>query len=196
MFRIIVAVAAAISVLALAGVASAGSVHLAGGGNAEPSFNDGGTTLTATVDVAGLGNFTTQLSILASGTASGTSTCENPSDKDKLPAGQNPAPFPVTAPGNRIIPGSDIKNGRVQITATAETTPLTFEKAGAPDCPGSSWTETVTITNVAWTSVTITIKQDTDSDGSFDDETVALGVTCTFSPPTVNGPVPANKVSC
>ncbi len=200
MFRLTVAVAAAVSVLALVGVASAGNVHLAGGKNAEPSFNDLGTDLQATVDVAGLGNFDTQLSITANGTASGTSTCANPSEndgKDQQPAGQNPAAFPVTATGTVVIPGSEIKNGRVQITALAETAPLTFEAAGAPDCPSGNWTETVTITDVAFTSATLTIKQDTDVDGSYTDEVVALSVgPCLFSPATSDGSVPAADVSC
>jgi len=194
MFRLTIALLVAISVLALAGVASAGNVHLAGGKNAKPAFNDLGTTLEATVDVAGLGNFTTQLSITAQGTASGTSTCTN--NGGNTAPGQNPAPFPVTAAGTVVIPGSEIKNGRVEITALAETAPLTFTQAGAPGCPNPGWTETVTITDVAFTSATLTIKQDTDIDGSFTDEVVALSVGCSFSPATSNGAVPAANVSC
>jgi len=194
MFRLTIALLVVVSVLAMAGVASAGSVHLAGGKNAKPAFNDGGTTLTATVDVAGLGNFNTELNITANGTATGTSTCSN--NGGNAAPGQNPAAFPVTATGSTAVPSSDIKNGRVQISVTSITSPLTFTTAGAPDCANPNWTETVTITDVAWTSATLTLKQDTDNDGLYTDESAALSAACTFSPATSNGPVPAANVSC
>jgi hypothetical protein len=194
MFRPIVAVAAVVTVLALVGVASAGNAHFAGKPS-EPTFNDLGASLRTRVDVAGLGNFSTQLDVAANGTASGTTTCGNPGTNQTQAKGQNPAPFPVTAAGTTSVPQSDIKNGRVQISVTAITSPLVFTKAGAPDCPSPGWTETVTITDVAWTSAAVAVSQDTNNNGSFE-EAAALSAACSFSPATSDGAVPVANVSC
>jgi len=192
MFRMIVVVAAVVTVLALVGVASAGNPHFAGKPR-EPTFNDLGTDLRTRVDVAGLGNFNTELDVVAQGTASGTSTCANNGGNEA--PGQNPAAFPVTASGTIAVPASDIKNGRVQITVTSSTSPLVFTKAGAPDCPNPGWTETVTITDVAFSSATVAVTQDTNNNNLFE-ESPALSATCTFSPNTSNGAVPVANVSC
>ena len=58
--------------------------------------------------------------------------------------------------------------------------------AGAPDCPNPQWTEA--ISDLAFTSAVITIQQPPG--------TTVLTVSCTFSPPTSNGPVPGGSVSC
>ena len=81
------------------------------------------------------------------------------------------------------VPASDIKNGNVTLTTTtgAPVSPI----PGAPDCPNRKWTET--ITDVAFTSGTIELAQQ----GS-----VVVTVSCTFSPPTSNGPVPSSGFSC
>ena len=192
MFRMIVVVAAVVTLLALVGVASAGNAHFAGKPRA-PTFNDLGTDLRTRVDVAGLGNFSTELDVTANGTASGTSTCANNGGNEA--PGQNPAAFPVTASGTVAVPASDIKNGRVQISVTSFTTPLVFTRAGAPDCPNPGWTETVTITDVAFTSAAVAVTQDTNNNGSFE-EAAALGAACTFSPATSNGAVPVANVTC
>ena len=183
---------AGLAFLVLAGVAAAGNVHYASHPG-QPSFVDQGTNLQTTVDVAGLGNFNTEVTITASGNASGTSVCTN--NGGNAAPGQNPAAFPVTAAGTTVVPGSDIKNGRVQISATAVTTPLTFTKAGAPDCANPGWTETVTITNVAWTSASVAIIQDTNNNGTFE-EAAALSSGCSFSPATSDGAVPKSSITC
>src|SRR5206468_11444978 len=85
-------VMAGVAFLVLAGVASAGNVHYASHPG-QPSFTDQGTSLKATVDVAGLGNFNTEVRITANGNASGTSVCTN--NGGNPAPGQNPAVFPV-----------------------------------------------------------------------------------------------------
>ncbi len=182
-----------VAFLLLYGVASAGNVHFAGNPR-EPAFTDLGTRLQTTVDVAGLGNFSTQLNVSANGLATGTATCANPGNQNQ-PAGQNPAAFPVSSTGTIAVPASDIKNGRVQITVTtaAPASPVTIP--GAPGCPNPGWTEMMTITNVAFTSASISIIQDTNNDTLFL-EGPALSTTCTFSPATSDGPVPEANVNC
>jgi hypothetical protein len=65
---------------------------------------------------------------------------------------------------------------------------------GAPDCPGTNWTET--ITDMAFTSATIRLFQDANANGVFEASELVLTVSCTFSPPTSNGPVPASGYTC
>jgi len=184
--------AALVGLLALASVALAGNAHFAGKPG-EPTFNDLGTNLSTRVDVAGLGNFNTELNVVAQGTATGTSTCSNNGGNEA--PGQNPAAFPVTAPGTTIVPQSEVKNGRVQISVTAIVSPLVFTQAGAPDCPNPGWTETVTITDVAFTSALVEVTQDTNNNTTFE-EAPALSVNCTISPATSNGAVPVANVTC
>jgi hypothetical protein len=161
-------------VILLATAAYAGNVHFKHG---SPSFIDGGLTLQASGALAGLGK--TDISILLSAKANVTATCTNPSGQTQ-PPGQNPAPITVT--GSKAIPKSAIKNGTVSFTVT--TNPPTTPISGALDCPNSQWTED--IADLAFTTATITV----DQPGP------VLTATCTFTPPTADGPVPANTVSC
>jgi hypothetical protein len=151
-------------------------------------FVDNGLTLTATVTYAGLGNFDTLQNLSAS--AQPTAACINPGTGDHEPAGQNPADVDVT--GSTAVPAGDIKNGNVTIatTTTAPTTPI----AGAPDCPNPNWTEV--ITDMAFTSATITLFQDSNDNGTFESGELVLTVSCTFVAPTSNGAVSRSNYSC
>ncbi len=184
--KIIVSLAALVAVLMTAAVATAASVHLKGGANAKPSFTDNGLTLTASGALSGLGNG--DIAVVLTATANTTATCTNPAGKTQ-PPGQNPAP--TTVKGSQFIPSSSIdKNGNVPfgVTTDAPTTPI----AGAPECPNPQWTET--ITDLAFTSATIQVYQPADPSGT--GGTLVLTVTCTFSSPTSNGPVPSGNVTC
>jgi hypothetical protein len=151
------------------------------------SFTDGGLTLSATVSYAGLGNFDTLQHLDATGNV--TATCTNPAGATQ-PPGQNPAP--VTLGGSTAVPKGDIKNGNVTISTTtgAPVTPI----PGAPGCPNTMWTED--ITDVAFTSATITLFQDSNANGTFEAGELVLTVNCTFSPPTSDGAVPNSGFSC
>jgi hypothetical protein len=150
-------------------------------------FVDNGLTLTATVSYAGLGNFDT-LQILDA-TANPTATCTNPAGATQ-PPGQNPAEVDVT--GSTAVPAGDIKNGNVTIATT--TNPPVTPVAGAPDCPNPQWTEN--ITDMAFTSATIRLFQDSNENGTFDSGELVLIVNCTFSSPTSNGSVPSSNFTC
>src|SRR6266508_1082431 len=164
-----------LSVFALMAVgtpaAMASSVHLKGGAHAEPTFTDLGLILNAMGELAGLGNG--YLLVTRSATGQPTATCGNPGTNTFEAPGQNPAE--VTLTGTQAIPASEIKNGFTpfNVTTEAPVSPI----PGAPDCPNSQWTET--ITDVAFTSATITVEQPPG--------TVVLTVTCTFSSPTMDG---------
>lgn len=175
----IIAVLSLLLVAVTAAVASAANVHLKGGANAEPSFTDGGLTLNAAGDLAGLGNGDVLVTLTAR--ANPTATCTNPAGATQ-PPGQNPAEVEVT--GSQAIPASEIKNGNTpfSVTTLAPTTPI----PGAPDCPNPQWTER--ITDMAFTSAIITVQQPPG--------TTVLTVSCTFSSPTTNGAVPGGRVSC
>jgi hypothetical protein len=161
--------------LASAG-AYAASVHLKSG----PSFVDNGLTLTALGALAGLGN--QDLEIFLTARANPIATCTNPSGQQQ-PPGQNPAPVSVAA-NPLSIPASEIKNGNVSFSVT--TLPPTTPIPGAPDCPNSKWTEA--ITDLQFTSATIIVEQPPP--------TIVLTVQCTFAPPTINGPVTKQTVTC
>jgi hypothetical protein len=172
------AVTVAVTVI-MASAASAASVHLKGGANAEPAFMDGGLTLSASGALVGLGNG--DVLITLSATADVTAVCTNPAGATQ-PPGQNPAPITVT--GSQAIPAAEIKNGTtpfgVITVGPASVIP------GAPGCPNPRWTET--IEDLAFTTATITVEQPPG--------TVVLTVSCTFSSPTSDGSVPAGTVSC
>jgi hypothetical protein len=163
----------------IASLALGASVHLKGGKGAKPSFTDNGLTLTAAGELSGLGNADLRVNLNATGRP--TATCTNPSGANQ-PPGQNPAQ--VTLTGTQGIPASAIKNGNVAFRVT--TSPPTTPVPGAPDCPNRRWTET--ITDVAFTSATITVEQPAG--------TVVLTVSCTFSSATTNGAVPSGNVTC
>ncbi len=159
---------------------SGSNVHLKGGSHAEAIFTDNGLTLTAAGALAGLGNGDVLVTLDAM--ANPTATCGNPGTNTWEAPGQNPAPVEVT--GSVAIPDSEIKNGNTPFTVTtnAPETPI----PGAPDCPNAKWTEV--ITDMAFTSATITVEQPAG--------TVVLTVSCTFSSPTTDGSVPKADVSC
>ena len=128
--------------------------------------------------LSGLGNGDVLITLTAK--ANVTSTCTNQGGN---PApGQNPAP--ITVSGSEAIPASAVKNGTVAFNVnTAAPNPII---AGAPDCANTNWTET--ITNLAFTSAVITVQQPPG--------TTVLTVSCAFKPPTSDGSVAANTVTC
>ncbi len=162
--------------LGVAAPAWAQSVHLKPP-NKNPSFFDGGLVLTASGNVAGLGNGDVLVTLVAA--ADVTSTCTNQGGNSA--PGQNPAPITVT--GSQAIPASQIKNGWTPFSVTTTAPPTLIP--GAPDCPNTNWTES--IDDLAFTSATITVYQAGQ---------LVLTVSCTFTEPTGNGAVPPGNVSC
>jgi hypothetical protein len=158
--------------------ASAQNVHLKGGARAQPAFMDLGLSLNAAGSLAGLGNGDVLVTITAQ--ANVTSTCTNQGGNQA--PGQNPAPITVT--GSEAIPADEIKNGTTPFDVTTVAPPSSI--AGAPDCPNTNWTET--ITDLLFTSATITVEQPAGN--------LVLTVSCTFSEPTLNGAVPRANVTC
>ena len=175
------------SILTIASVitpAFAASVHFKGD-HSLPSFTDNtGTpnplTLTASGAISGLGFGDVNITITA--TAQPTATCGNPGSKQTQAPGQNPAVVSVS--GSQAIPASEVKNGNVAFSVA--TSPPTNPIPGAPGCPNTSWTET--ITDLAFLTATVTVQQPPG--------TVVLTAACSFSPPTTGGPVPSGNVSC
>jgi hypothetical protein len=120
------------------------------------------------------------------GTGTETATCTNPAGATQ-PAGQNLAA--VALIGSNAVARFDIKNGTVAIT-TVTGAPVTRIQ-GAPSCPNPNWTEN--ITDVAFTSATIQLFQDTNGDGVFEiPGELVQTVNVTFSPPRSNAPVPGS----
>src|SRR5262252_3018886 len=156
--------------------AFANSVHLKGGAHAEPSFTDHGLSLEASGALAGLGNGDVLVTLTAQ--ADVISTCTNQGGNQA--PGQNPAP--ITVSGSEAIPASEIKNGTTPFDVV--TIPPVAVIPGAPDCPNPNWTEA--IEDLAFTSATITVEQPPG--------TTVLTVTCTISPHSSDGGVPAGTV--
>ena len=158
--------------------ATASSVHLKGGANAEPNFIDQGVTLNSAASLAGLGNGDVLVTLTAQ--AAVTATCTNQGGNQA--PGQNPAP--VTVSGSQTIPEGEIKNGNVafNVTTIAPVSPI----PGAPGCPNTNWSEN--ITDLSFTSATITVEQPAGN--------LVYTVACTFSPATSNGAVSGGDVSC
>jgi len=182
MFRrrsLLTVVVAALVTILMAGAASASSVHLKGGPNAEPAFADHGLTLAASGALSGLGNGDVLVTMTAQ--ADVTATCTNPSGQNK-PPGQNPAA--VTVSGSEAIPAGEIKNGTTPFAVETVAPPTLIP--GAPGCPNTSWTET--ITDLSFTAATITVEQPPG--------TTVLTVACSINPASSNGAVPAGTVSC
>src|SRR6266496_1171908 len=128
--------------------ALAASAHFKHG---SPVFtaNKSNLTLTASGALAGLGNGDIVVAVDASGTAN--LLCTNPGGSSKVP-GQNPN---FTASGTGIVPAGSVKNGNASFSVT--TSPPASPIPGAPDCPNSGWTET--ITSIIWTSARIRVWQ-------------------------------------
>jgi hypothetical protein len=138
--------AALVLALAAAPIALAASVHFK---PRNPTFTDNGTTLTATGALAGLGNGDIVVTVEATG--SGSTVVVN--QGGNAAPGQNKVPVTVT--GTQNISADEIKNGTVTFSVTtAEPRQPTGTEAGAPN---DNWT--ATITDVAFTSVTVTVAQ-------------------------------------
>lgn len=164
--------------LAAVAPASAASVHLKGGKNAEPTFTDNGLDLRASGALSGLGNGDVLITLTA--TADVTSTCTN--NGGNAAPGQNPAPLTVT--GSQAIPEAELKNGNTPFdVATIAPDPMI---PGAPDCPNPNWVET--IDDLAFTSATITVEQP--------EGTTVLIVDCTIDPPSSDGAIGKSDVTC
>lgn len=165
-------------VLTVASAAQAGNVHLKGGKNAEPSFRDLGLSLRASGALSGLGNG--DLLIVLTAEADVVSTCTN--NGGNSAPGQNPAP--ITVIGALPVPQSEIKNGNTPFQVdTVEPSPVI---PGAPDCPNPNWTES--IDDLSFTSATIDVQQPAGN--------TVLTIECTFDPPTQDGAVNKNDVTC
>lgn len=160
-----------------ASLAVAGNVHLKQ--NRNPVFNDQGLTLHSVGGLTGLGNLDLRIRLTATGNP--TATCTNPSGGSQ-PPGQNPAQVNLT--GVQDIPADAVKNGNVvfDVVTAGPQTPI----PGAPGCPNTKWTER--ITDVAFTSSNMVVEQPPG--------TTVMTLSCTFSPPTVNGQVLTSTVTC
>ena len=132
---------AAVALLAFAGVAFAQSGHFVG----TQTCSDIGTQVSCSGKVAGLGGTTFTITVSAEGTAS--VTCTNPAGN--VAPGQS---FTTTTTGTSG-PFSTPRNGQAGFTVTSN--PPT---APPGSCPNPRWTATVT--DVAFTTATVTLLED------------------------------------
>ena len=166
-----------LSLVLAATLASAASVHLKGGKNAEPSFFDTGLGLATAGELSGLGNGDVLITMAAD--ANVVSTCTN--QGGNAAPGQNPAP--ITVIGSVSIREEEIKNGNTPFAlATIAPDP---EIPGAPDCPNPNWTES--IDDLAFYHVIIQVWQAGNP---------VLNAVCTITPPSSDGAISKQDVSC
>jgi hypothetical protein len=140
--RLLVATVAALSLLTtFGGAALAQSGHFVG----TPTCTDIGTQVQCSGKVAGLGGTTFTITVTATGTAS--VTCTNPAGN--VAPGQS---FTTTVAGSSG-PFPTPRNGQARFTVTSVA-----PTAPAGSCPNPMWTATVT--DVAFTDATVTLRED------------------------------------
>jgi hypothetical protein len=115
-----------------------------------PTFQENGSTVTATGTIAGLGNGNV-LAVLSFPDATATTTCTNPGGTQA--PGQNPA-VPVDVEGTASI--GNPKNGTLSFTVT--TLPPADPTPQAAGCPNNKWT--AEFNNITFGCGTLTIQQD------------------------------------
>ena len=140
--RLVVATVTALALLTtFGGAAFAQAGHFVG----TPTCRDIGTQVQCTGKVAGLGGTTFTITVSAQGTAS--VTCTNPAGN--VAPGQS---FTTTVTGTSG-PFATPRNGQARFTVTSDA-----PTAPPGSCPNPMWTATVT--DVAFTTATVTLLED------------------------------------
>lgn len=145
MKRLLLCGVVAAGLLALPSAASAQSGHFVG----TQTCTDIGTQVQCSGKVAGLGGTTFTITVEAQGTAS--VTCTNPAGN--VAPGQS---FTTTVTGTSG-PFPTPRNGQARYTVTSDA-----PTAPAGSCPNPRWTATVT--DVQFTTATLTLSEDGQSD--------------------------------